>query len=84
MSKILQFVQGVVTNSGKPNFSLFQQQDAAELLSCIFEEFSIESLREQNILMYKLRNKVACNTCFNHSCIEEFSLLDSIQTALNS
>ena len=40
-SQFLQFLQGVVTKSGKPNFSLFQQQDAAEILSCIFEEFCV-------------------------------------------
>ena len=40
-SQFLWFLQEVVTKSGKPNFSLFQQQDAAEILSCIFEEFCV-------------------------------------------
>ena len=35
-SQFLRFLQGIVTKSGKPDFSLFHQQDAAEILSCIF------------------------------------------------
>ena len=38
-SQVLRFLQGMVTKSGKPNFSLFQQQDAAEILSLKFEVF---------------------------------------------
>ena len=70
-SQFLRFWQGVVTKSGKPNFSLFQQQDAAEILSCICKEFCFESLLTQHMLMFKLRNKITCNTCFNYSSIEE-------------
>ena len=53
-SQFLQFLQGIVTKSGKPNFSLFQQQDAAEILSCIFQEFCVESLHVQHMLRFKL------------------------------
>ena len=89
-SQFLQFLQGIVTKSGKPNFSLFQQQDAAEILSCIFEEFYVESLHVQHMLRFKLRYEITCNTCFNDSSNEESSSLlqlavsNSIQTALNS
>ena len=88
-SHFLRFLQGVVTKSGKPNFSLFQQQDAAEILSCIFEEFYVESLHVQHMLRFKLRYEITCNTCFNDSSNEESSSLlqlatsNSIQTALN-
>ena len=44
LSQSLRFLQRVVTKSEKPNFSLFQQQDVAEILPCIFEEFFVESL----------------------------------------
>ena len=89
-SQFLRFLQGIVTKSGKPNFSLFHQQDAAEILSCIFEEFCVESLHVQNMLRFKLRYEITCNTCFNDSSNEESSSLlqlavsNSIQTALNS
>ena len=89
-SKFLWFLHGIVTKSGTRNFSLFQQQDAAEILSCIFEEFCVESLHMQHMLKFKLRYEMTCNTCFNYSSDEESSLLlqlavsNSIQTALNS
>ena len=70
-SQVLRFLQGIVTKSGKPNFSRFQQQDAAEILSCIFEEFYVESLHVQHMLRFKLRYEVTCNTCFNDSSNEE-------------
>ena len=87
-SQFLQLLQGVVTKPGKPNFSPFQQLDAAEILSCIFEEFCVESLHAQHVLM--LRNEITCSTCLNDSSNEESSALlqlvvsKSIQTALNS
>ena len=90
LSPFLRFLQGVVTKSGKSNFSLFQQQDAAEILSSIFEEFCVESLHVQHMLRFKLRCKITCNTCFNDSSNEESSprlqlaVSNSIQTALNS
>ena len=62
-SQFLRFLQGVVTNSGKPNFSLFQQQDAAEILFCIFVEFCVESLDVKHMLKFKLRYEITCNTC---------------------
>ena len=88
-SHFLRFLQEIVTKSGKPNFSLFQQQDAAEILSCIFEEFYVESLHVQHMLRFKLRYEITCSTCFNDSSNEESSSLfqlamsNSIQTALN-
>ena len=90
LSQFLRFLQGVVTKSGKPYFSLFQQQDAAEILSCIFEKVCVKSLHVQHMLRFKLRYKITCNTCFNNSSNEESSLLlqlavsNSIQTGLNS
>ena len=89
-SQFLQFLQGIVTKSVKPNFSLTQQQDAAEILSCISEEFCDESLHVQHMLRFKLRYKITCNTCFNDSSNEKYSsllqlaVLHSIQIALNS
>ena len=89
LSQFLWFLQGVVTKSGKPNFSLFQQQDAAEILSCIFEQFCVQSLHVQHMLRFKLRYEITCNTCFNDSSNEkslpllELAVLNSIQTALN-
>ena len=87
--QFLQFLQGVVTKSGKPNISLFQQQDTAEILSCVFEEFCVESLHAQYMLRFKLRNKITCNTCFNDSSNEEslsplqLAVSNSTQAALN-
>ena len=86
-SQFLWFLQGDLTKPGKPNFSLLQQQDAAEILSCIFEEFCVESLHVQHMLTFKLRYKI---TCFSNSSNEESSSLmqlamsNFIQTALNS
>ena len=74
----------------KLNFSPFQQQDAAEILSCIFEEFCVQSLHVQHMLRFKLRYEITCNTCSNDSSNEESSLLsqlsvsNSIQNTLNS
>ena len=89
-SQFLRFLQGIVTKSGKPNFSLFHQQDAAEILSCIFEEFCVKSLHVQHMLRFKFRHEFTCNTCFNDRSNEEspsllqVALSNSIQTALNS
>ena len=69
--QFLRFLQGVVTKPVKPNFSLLHQEDAAEILSCIFEEFCVESLHVQHMLRYKLRYEMACNTYFNDSSNEE-------------
>ena len=88
-SQFLQFLQGFVTKSVILNSSLFQQQDTAEILSCIFAEFCVESLNAQHML-FKLWSEITCNTCFIESSIEKsLSLLQlavphSIQTALNS
>ena len=88
--QFLRFLQGVVTKPAKPNFSLLHQEDAAEILSCIFEEFCVESLHVQHMLRYKLRYEMACNTYFDDSSNEESSSLlqlalsNSIQTSLNS
>ena len=38
--------------------SLFQQQDAAEILSCIFEEFCVESLHVQHMVKFNLRYEI--------------------------
>ena len=84
------FLQEVVIKTTKPNFSLFQRQDTAKILSCIFEEFCVESFHAQHMLRFKLRNEYTCSTSFNDSSNEECpSLLhlpvsSSIQTALNS
>ena len=89
-TQYLRFLHGIVTKSGKPNFFLFQQQNAAEVLSCIFEEFCVEFLHVQHMLRFKLRYDITCNTCFNDRSNEESSSIlqlavsNSIQTALNS
>ena len=50
----------------------------------------VESLHAQHMLMFKLRNEITCNTCFDDSSNEESSSLlqlamsNSIQTALSS
>ena len=80
---------GIVIKSGKPKFSPFQQQGAAEILSCIFEEVCVEFLHVHHMLRFKLRYEITGNACFNDSSNEESSLLqltvsNSIQTALNS
>ena len=77
-SQFLWFLHGTVSpwsqsmnwKSGKPNFSLFQHQDVAEILSCIFEEFCVESLHMQHMLRFKSHV-----TRFNDSSNEEFSSL---------
>ena len=71
---IFAVLQGFAIKSGKPNFSLFQQQNAVESFSCIFEEFCVESLHAQHKL-FKLRNEITYNTCFNDSSNEESSSL---------
>ena len=68
----------------KLNFSPFQQQDAAEILSCIFEEFCVQSLHVQHMLRFKLRYEITYNTCFNDNSNEESSLLSQLSVSSNS
>ena len=72
--KIFQIPFGYISGSVVLNFTFFQQQDAVEILACIFEVFCVESLHAQHML-FKLRNEITCSTCFNDSSNEESSSL---------
>ena len=89
-SQFLRFLQRIIAKSGNTGFELFQQQDAAEVLSYIFDEFCGESLHAQHMLKFKMQSEITCSTCQNESISEDTSSLlqlpvsNTIQAALNS
>ena len=51
-------LQNIVGRSGKQGFNLFQQQDACEIMSCIFEDLCGESTHAQELLTTTLKHLV--------------------------
>lgn len=49
LPQVLQFLRGVGSKSEKHNSSLFQQEDAGEILRCSFDKFCVGSLHAQHM-----------------------------------
>ena len=62
-SQLLRFLKQVLIRSGRPEFDLYQQQDACEILSCVLNELCRESVPALNCVNMYVKNTVTCNSC---------------------
>ena len=57
-SQLLRSLLNIVVKSGEQGFHLFQQQDAREIMFCIFQELCGESPYPQELLTTTLKHQV--------------------------
>ena len=82
-SHLLRNLQSVAVNSGKTDFNVFQQQDAAEVLSCILDELFSVGVAAQNMINFSLRITITCEKCHQDNIKEEASPLLQVQVKSN-
>ena len=68
-SQFLRFLQQVLIKSGQPDFNLYQQQDAAEILLHILNELSAECLHASNLINTLVRSTITCHSCVTSSIL---------------
>ena len=89
-SQFLRFLNQIVHRAGNLDFDLFQQQDAAEILGYILEEFCSECVQSRNLVSISIRQTVTCSSCHQTTLTEDslpiiyLPVDKSIQGALNS
>ena len=89
-SKFLRHLKNVLLKSGKPYFDVFQQQDAAEFLTCILEELSASNPSAENMIKVSLRVKITCSNCNEDNLKEDVSSIlqgpvkPNLQSCLNA
>ena len=71
-SHFIRYFQKVVIDSGKLDFNVFQQQDAAEALTCILEELSTIGPSARSMIEVYFRVTITCQKC-NHDNLKEDS-----------
>ena len=62
-SDFLRHLQNGLIRSGKPHFNIFQQQDAAEILTFMLAELSATNPFVENLITVCYRVQVTCNKC---------------------
>ena len=82
-SDFLRHLQNVLVKSGKPYFDLFQQQDAAEILTCILEELSASNPLAKNMVKVSIRVKVTCDSCDEDNLKEDVSTILQVPVKAN-
>ena len=70
-SQFLRFLKQVLVKSGRADFNLFQQQDAAEILSCILIELCSESPIASDMISVYVKNTTTCSQCLQSNIIED-------------
>ena len=89
-SQFLKRLDQLIKKAGNKSFKLFQQQDAAEVLSYILEELCSESIHAMNLLSTYTRQHITCTACQQISTSEESTTLfqlpvsDSVQNSFDS
>ena len=73
-SRFLRALTTVIHSSGQRNFNVFSQQDAAEVLEYILNEFTSSSVLGKDKLELVVRSTVSCDTCFQESFSQTSSL----------
>ena len=74
-SRFLRSLTDVIHRSGQTDFNIFSQQDAAEVLEYILNEFSSQSVLARDKLKFVVRTTITCNTCLQESSSLTSSLL---------
>ena len=88
-SHFLRHLKQIILKSGRPDFDIFQQQDAAEILLCVLEELCGESILAQDSINVQVRKSITCTTCQQESVSEEshrllqLAVSMSIQTSID-
>ena len=89
-SSFIRHLQKVVLDSGKLDFNVFQQQDAAEILSCILEELCSVGPANKNMVEVSLRTTITCDKCNNENIREDSTKIlqvpikANLQSSLNT
>jgi len=89
-SQFLKCLDQLIKKAGNKSFKLFQQQDAAEVISYILEELCSESIHAMNLLAIHTRQHITCTVCQQISTTEEATSLfhlpvsKSIQNSFDS
>ena len=89
-SHFLKHLHNVAVKSGKTDFNIFQQQDAAEVLGCILNELLSVGVSAENMVSISIRTTITCNKCNQINLKEEpTSILQvpveaNLQSSLNA
>ena len=70
-SIFIKHLNKTIIDSGKSNFDIFQQQDAAEILSCILDELCSVAPVANNMVQVSLRTEITCEKCGNDNVKKE-------------
>ena len=70
-SQFLHHLQKIVIKSRKQCLHLFKQQDASEIMSCVFDELYGKSSHAQELLTNSFKHQTACNKCLKIRAHEE-------------
>ena len=60
-----------MVTSDKPYFRYNEQQDAAEVLQVLLDEFTVHSLLSHNLVSFQLSKRTTCNNCHSDYLTEE-------------
>ena len=52
-------------------FRFNQQQDAAEILQVLLNEFTVHSLSSHNLVTFRLSKRITCDSCLTEPLTEE-------------
>ena len=89
-SHFLRQLQNLLIRSGKTDFDLYQQQDAAEIIGYILDELFVQSALSQGMVNVSLKNSFTCHTCCECVINEDLTSIlslpikSSIQSALSN
>ena len=88
-SNFLRNLQNAAIKSGKTDFNVFQQQDAAEVLTCILNELFSVGVSAQNMINVSIKVTITCQKCDQDNVKEDVSSVlqvpvkGNIQSSLN-
>ena len=54
-----------------PEFRFNEQQDAAEILQVLLNEFTVHSVTSHNLITFRVGKRITCNQCMTEYLSEE-------------
>ena len=82
-SHFLKHLNNTIIKSGKQNFNIFEQQDAAEVLSSIFEELFTVGISAMNMVKVSSRVTITCCKCNSDNVQEDSTAILQVPVEAN-
>ena len=82
-------LQNFMVANVNPEFRFNEQQDAAEILQVLLNEFTVHSVTSHNLITFTVGKRITCNQCMTECLSEEpgnilqLPASNSIQSSLN-